>query len=271
MLQVTTRSVALLVVLLVANAPCVAHAASPSSDTKECIAAFDQGQHLKSEHHLIDAQSPLIACTKETCPAVLRADCAEVLKSVQSAVPSIVLAAEDAGRDVTDVKVLNGDRSVASSLDGKAVELDPGTYDFRFERGTGTPVWVHFVLREGEKNRTVKASFNPRMPVTTIPMIIPPRKTIGYVAPAGFAALGVAGVVVAGVSRLAFNSQVDDLGSSCAPNCSQEMRADLSSTLVRANVGFGVFIGGLVLAAATWIFFTPTAQPASRTNAALTW
>jgi len=106
----------------------VARSASAApSDKAACISAFDDGQRSKSDHHLKLAQTQLLMCTKEVCPPVLRADCAEVLRSVQSAVPSIVLAADDAGHDITDVKVTNGIDTVAPSLDGKANEIDPGT------------------------------------------------------------------------------------------------------------------------------------------------
>jgi hypothetical protein len=255
--------------------------AAPASDTKECIASFDQGQHSKTDHHLKLAQTQLLACTKETCPAVLRADCAEVLKSVQSALPSIVFAAEDGGKDVTDVKVFNGSDQIASSLDAKAVELDPGTYDFRFERGTNTPLTVHFVLREGEKNREVRGIFNPPKPITTTTIVVAPerevRSTVGYVVPAAFAVLGVAGFIFAGVGKLTFNSDVNDFRApppaGCAPNCTEASRADLSSTLVRANVALGVGIGGLVLAAASWFIFTPGYKKPQQppTSALLTW
>jgi hypothetical protein len=252
--------------------PATAAAAPPSSETKECIAAFDQGQRSKTEHHLKKAQQELLACTKETCPSVLRADCAEVLRNVQSALPSVVLAADDAGKDVTDVKVTNGAETLATTLDAKAIELDPGTYDFTFEHGDGKPVTVHFVLREGEQNRIVKASFHPKKPEPP-PMktVTPPRSAAGYVVPGALAALGVAGFVFAGVSKLAFASQRDELGNTCAPNCTAAERDDLSGKLVRANIGLGVGIGGIVLAAAAWLVFMPSAKMAAPTTAALTW
>lgn len=258
--------------------PGAARAAPSSSETKECIAAFDQGQRSKTEHRLREAQSRLLACTKETCPAVLRADCAEVLRSVQSATPSIVLAADDAGKDVTDVKVTSeGGDVLATTLDAKALELDPGTYDLKFERRTGAPIVVHLVLREGEKARVVKASFNPKKPEPAFKLVTPPRSAAGYAVPGIFVALGVAGGVVAGISRLSFNSQRDAMSApveegGCAPNCTQEERDQLSGKLVRANVALGVGIGGLVLAAATWILFSPSPKMmVSPSSAALTW
>lgn len=255
----------------------VAFAAPSSSDTKECIAAFDQGQHSKTDHHLKQAQTQLLACTKETCPGVLRADCAETLKSVQTALPSVVLGAQDGGKDVTDVKVFNGTDLVASSLDGKAVDLDPGEYDFRFEHGANPPVTVHFALREGEKNREVRGIFNPPKPV---PLVLPPperepRSTTGYVVPAVFVAGGIAGFIVAAIERKTFDNDVATFKlppkeGGCAPICTQDSRAQLSTTLVHANVALGIGIGSLVIAAATWLILTP-GYKRPPTTAALTW
>lgn len=249
----------------------VAHAAPTSgAETKECIAAFDEGQRLKTEHHLKDSHARLLACSKESCPSVLRADCAEVLRNVQNALPSIVLAADDGGRDVVDVKVTRGNEVLATALDAKAIELDPGTYEVTFEHGPNKPIKVQFVLREGEKNRVVKASFNPKKP-EQFKLVTPPRSAAGYAVPGIFAALGVAGFVVAGLSRLAFDGQVDDMTNTCQPNCTQQERDNLSDKLVRANIGLGIGIGGLVVAAATWFILSPSPKMVSPTAAALTW
>jgi hypothetical protein len=251
--------------------------AAPSSDTKECISAFDQGQHLKTDHHLKEAHTRLLQCTREVCPSVLRADCAEVLRSVQTALPSVVFAADDGGKDVTDVKVTNGSDMLVSGLDGKAIDLDPGEYDFKFEHGANKPIVVHISLREGEKARVVKASFNPKKPEPQFKLVTPPRPTAGYVVPAIGVALGVAGFVVGGLSRLAFNGQRDDMSlpqdqGGCAPDCTQEERDQLSGKLVRANIGLGVGIGGLAIAVATWLIFTPSAKLVpSPSSAVLTW
>jgi hypothetical protein len=247
----------------------VAHAAAP--DTGACIAAFDHGQRLKTDRKLRRAQTELLVCTQETCPSVLRADCAGVLRNVQAALPTIVLAADDGeGHDITDVKVLVGSEVVAQKIDGRAIEFDPGTYDFRFERADAAPITVHHVLREGEKNRAVRASFAKKptsLSTTTRPMPdVTERDVIGYAIPASLAGLGVIALGVAGFSRLKFDSDVDGMRSRCAPECTQSERSDLSSTLVMSNVSLGIGIGALALAVGSWFFLAP--PPATRTAAA---
>lgn len=270
-----TKVCAGLALLFVSSTASIAFAAPTAAERKECIAAFDQGQTSKTDHHLVQAQTQLLACTKETCPAVLRADCAEVLKSVEAALPSVVLAAEDNGKDVTDVKVSNGDAPLAPSLDAKAIPLDPGTYDFKFERN-GQSVVVHFVLREGEKNREVRGIFSPPKPVVLPPpppqLVRENRSAAGYAVPGVLAAGAVAGFVVAGLTRLEFNKDVNDFRTQCAPRCTEDSRAELSNTLVHANVALGIGIGALALAVVSWFVFTPGYEPApAPTTAALTW
>ena len=241
-----------------------ARAAKP--DTKACIAAFDQGQRSRSDNELRRAQTELLSCTQESCPAVLRADCAGVLRAVQADLPTIVLAAVDGeGHDISDVAVRAGAETIAQKIDGRAIELDPGTYDFRFERADGKaePAVVHVVLRAGEKNRVVRATFAEK---TIAPSVVAPpaaerepsgRPVVGYVVPASLAAVSLAAFTVAGVSRLGFDSQVDDMRDRCAPDCTQTERADLSSTLVTANVALGIGIGAAVLAVASWFVLEP--------------
>jgi hypothetical protein len=260
---------AFLTLVFLAGSGATRFAAAAKPDTNACIAAFDRGQRARSDKKLREAQTELLVCTQESCPAVLRADCAGVLRSVQSAVPTIVLAAEDGdGHDITDVTVHAGAERVAEKLEGRAIELDPGGYDFRFERRGGGTVTVHAVLREGEKNRVVRASF-PAKPASAS-MSAPPASTstddtkrrpvVGYAVPAGLAVLGVAALAVSGVSRLSFDNQVDDMRARCAPECTQSERSDLSSTLVTANVALGIGIGALALAVGSWFLFEP-AEP----------
>jgi hypothetical protein len=272
------------VALLILSSTAKAHAAP---DTSACIAAFDQGQRAKTDRKLRRAQAELLVCTQESCPAVLRADCAGVLRNVQAALPTIVLAADDGeGHDISDVKVVLGTEVIAESLDGRALEFDPGTYDFRFERADartpksgelrtviiGAPpvVTVHHVLREGEKNRVVRASFRRKPLERERPMEpAPKRPFVGYLVPASLAFLGVAGLGAAAYSRLTFDGDVEDMRSRCAPDCTQAERSDLSSTLVTANVSLGVGIGAIVLAGVSWFLLSPRA--AARTTATADW
>jgi hypothetical protein len=254
--------------------------ADAAPDTNACISAFDDGQRSKSDKKLRQAQTQLLVCTHESCPAVLRADCAGVLRTVQAALPSIVLAADDGeGHDVTDVTVKIGDAVVADRIDGRALEFDPGTYDFRFERaakagasGSSGPLVVHLVLKEGEKNRVVRASF-PSPHKAEVAGAVPAkpsrRETVGYVVPAVLGVLGVGALVFAFVERQKFNSSVNDdrQPQGCAPNCTQAQRDDLSSMVVTSNAALGVGIGFVALAGVTWLLLGPRPATTARATA----
>ena len=263
------RACSFLAVGLVAATETDSHAAPTKS---ECITAFDRGQRAVSDRKLRQARTELLVCSQESCPAVLRADCSGVLQSVQSSLPTVVFAADDgAGHDVSDVQVYVGAEEVASSIDGRAIELDPGTYDVRFETAGADPVTVHLVVKEGEKSRPVRAAFPSLAPKPlTVPVVEPkrrsasePRSVAGWTVPIGLGAVGGLALGFAGISRLRFDGDVDDMRSRCAPTCTQAERADLSSTLVAANVSLGIGIGMLAGAVVSWFLLQPTERRTS--------
>jgi hypothetical protein len=246
---------------LVMSAP--ASAAGPTKD--QCIQAFDAGQSARRAGHLKDAHEALVTCSQSTCPTVLRADCSDVLRQVDAAQPSVVFGAVDAkGNDLVDVSVELEGKDVATSLDGRAFIIDPGKLTFTFKRPPWDPVKVDVVIKEGEKSRVVKAKLGPEAaPPVAIQPVPPPvseapkRDTVGYVVPGAFAALGLAAFAFGGITRLGAGSDADDAKKSCGPYCPESQRADLSGELVRANIGLGVGIGALAVAAATWFILGP--------------
>lgn len=240
----------------------VSNVAAAAPKKEECIAAFDAGQRARREGHLKQAHESLLVCSQKECPGVLRADCSDVLRQVDDAQPSIVLGAADAsGRDLTDVTVELDGKPLVMALDGRAIVVDPGKLSLVFKRGTWDPVTIDVVIKEAEKNRSIRATLGPAAPAppaATTP-IAPvkrederKRSAVGYAVPATLAALGLGSLGYAGVTRLNAGRDADDLKSSCGPTCPQSERDSLSSDLVRANATFAIGIGALVLAATTW-------------------
>jgi hypothetical protein len=180
------------------------------------------------------------------------ADCTQVARLVEldAALPTVVFSARADGHDVTDARVLLDGEAVASALDGHAVALDPGNHVVRFERTGGGVSEVRLVAREGEKNRSVSATFMGATPAEK------PKMESGRF-PVLPVILGGTGLLALGGSfyvRLNADSDADRLRSSCAPSCDQSSRDALSDKLVVANVALGVGLGALALAAATWLF-----------------
>lgn len=258
------------------GAASLAHAAP---ETVACIAAFDDGQRLRGERHLLAARERLLACARTECPSEIRSDCANVLREVELATPSVVLGASDGdGHDVTDVHVdLNGHR-IAAQLDGRAISVDPGKLVLRFERAAGgPPVTVEILVGEGEKNRAVRTVLGPKSAVadvpkepSKVPLHEEKRSFIGWAAPIGFAVVGAGALTFAGITRLRLGDEVDGLQASCGTRCDPSERDRLHDKLAVANVSLAIGITSVVLSAASWFLFAPRSK-AAPPQSALAW
>jgi hypothetical protein len=135
--------------------------AAETADSKEaCLAAADTGQSLRDDGQYATARDQFLACARDVCPRLVHEQCTEWLRSLDEATPTVVFGAkDDHGNDVGAARVLSDGKLITSNLDGKPLPLDPGPHDIRFERDPGGAVTVHVVLRTGEKNREVTATF----------------------------------------------------------------------------------------------------------------
>src|SRR6185295_5001517 len=129
-----------------------------AEDTKRaCIAASTLGQTLRDEGKLVDAREQLLRCSREDCPGVVKAYCAEWLADIETQTPSVVVRAMDAaGNDRTDVKTSIDGRPI--KLDGKPISLDPGAHIVSVETPEG---WrrdqkVLIVVREKSRLLTIQ-------------------------------------------------------------------------------------------------------------------
>jgi hypothetical protein len=191
---------------------------------------------------------------------------------VDAAQPTIVLKAEDAnGVDVTDVLVELGGRKLATSLDGRAIPVDPGKLSFVFRRTPFEPVTVEIVIAEGEKSRTVRAKLGPHASVVSLTPLDPGvtrRSAVGWALPGGLALFGAVSLTFAGLTRLSAGNDADVLRRTCAPHCPIEERSSLSDRLTTVNVALGIGLGSLALAAVSWFAFGPHPPRRSSENAA---
>ncbi len=252
---IAARTGALAAALVLASATAGAdETASAVAPKAECVSQLDRAQSLHTARKFREARASYLACSAAACPDVLREDCSKSLVELDGTMPTVVFSARADGRDVTDARVLLDGEAISSALDGHAVTLDPGTHVVRFEREGGGVSEMRIVAREGEKNRSVSATF-----MTTTPAA--PEKATQVESGRRFpllpVILGGTGLLALGGSfyvRLNADSDADRLRSSCAPSCDQSSRDALSDKLVVANVALGVGIGAIALAAATWLF-----------------
>jgi hypothetical protein len=246
----------------------VAPARAEGPATRTCIDAATQGQKLRDEGKLLEARAVLLACTREACPAPVRADCADWLAKIDAVTPRIVLGARGSdGKDLVSVRVFANDTLVAEELLGREQRLDPGPYRFRFERHDGGGiVTVDAVLRAGDAARSIVATFpsppgaSSRTPDREPPPTGPSTKTIGLVALGAGTLLATASFVV---FALRARSEYDDLRGSCAPSCTSSATQALRTDLVVADVSgiaalvLGAAFGGVAL-------FAPSGSAAQR-------
>jgi hypothetical protein len=133
------------------------------ADQKEaCLAAADAGQSLRDDGQYSIARDQFLTCARDVCPKIVHDQCTTWLHQLEEATPTVVFGAkDDQGNDVSAARVIADGKLLTSTLDGKPVPLDPGAHDIRFERDPSGVVTVHVVLKAGEKNREVTATFPP--------------------------------------------------------------------------------------------------------------
>jgi hypothetical protein len=228
----------------------------------DCPTASEQGQKLRDQGKIIKARDMFLLCSRPTCPSVVRKDCAKWLPEVEEAVPTVVVAAHDyQGGDLATVTVTVDDQPFASTLDGKALPIDPGPHTFKYETQGSPAVTQTVIVRSGEKNRIIKVDFPPppgkaKKPDEKKPDDRPPPPKDNS-PPIGAYALGGVGVIALG--SFAFfgitgKNDLNNLKSTCAPYCQSSALDDAKTKLLVADISLGV--GVLALGGATVLFLT---------------
>ncbi len=219
-----------------------------------CLSAPVEGQKLQRAGSLLRARERFAQCAQKACPAQIVQDCTQWAQDVERALPSVVVAARDAqGEDIVDARVsIDGQPPVL--VTARAIEVDPGPHHFVFLH-TGSPdVSIDALLREGEKNREIRATLGgevvPAPPPGSVSIQegeavrpIPAATWIaGGVAAAGlgvFAVLGTMGVVRRGNDH-------------CATGCLAADKSSVDADFLGADVGLGV--GLVATGVAAWLY-----------------
>jgi hypothetical protein len=211
---------------------------------------------LRDAGHYAQAGDAFRKCTADSCPALIRRDCANWLESLAAQTPTLVFVGRDAaGVDVLAGRVLLDGRVVASQLDGRPIRVDPGPHLVRVEGGHGAVWEQRIVARAGEIDRRVVATLaGPRGPQQE-------RGRDGTGAGRTWAAIAVGGVSLASLGvglyfGLAAESDLHSLEASpCAPKhtcpdsevSSDRTRLYLSDAFIGAAIVGGLVTLGLLL------------------------
>jgi hypothetical protein len=284
--------------ILLAASACVASTVAGASDKAACTDAYGKAQTLRDSHQLVSAREQLRICARSSCTAFIAKDCTTWLVETEARIPSVVLAAREAGGlDLANVAVSMDGKSIAQKLDGRSIEIDPGQHAFLFVLADGRKVEQSVLVLEGQKAQRVSVTIPapaaaPTLAVTTRAAPAPstissetaPRsldtggsswstqKTLGLV----MGGVGVAGLAVGtvfGAMAMSKASSSKDLCSAgnCPAGNRQEAIKDHDDAAKAANAAtVGFIAGGALAAAGAVLFFTaPSATERAGTLGAL--
>lgn len=221
--------------------------AGAAAEPDRCLSSPVQGQELRQAGKLLAARGAFLICAQRDCPTEIVDACARWRSEVESSLASVVFAAHgEDNHDLADVWV-SIDRGEPVSVNPRAIELDPGTHRFVFQRAGANDVVLERTLVQGEKNRIItivvpdRAARIPPVPTRRIP-------TASWIA----GGIGLASLAVSGsFGGLYLARRASD---GCDTGCSATKRDDIARYGAVSNVALGV---GLVAAGvATWFYLT---------------
>ncbi len=217
-----------------------------------CINAYEQTQTLRKDGKLITARQQALSCAKGDCPALLSKDCTKWSSELEAQTPSVVIEAKSpTGADVQAVSVKVDGVALTEKLDGKPIQVDPGSRVFRFEMDGAAPIEKTVVLKEGEKSHKIPIAFAPLAATTPTPSDSNDRPipTAVWV----FGGVSIAALATSAVFTIDGLGKKSDL-ESCKPRCNADDVDAMNTRFTFADVALGA---GVVAAAATlYLFFS---------------
>lgn len=239
---------------------------APNGSLAACAGAYERSQEHRQVGELLAARSELATCALPECPEFIRSDCSRWSSEIDTAQPTVVFSVRRGAERLTEVRVSSGDKIITEHLEGQAVDLDPGAYDFRFETDGSSPVIKHAVIGAGSKGQLVQVEFadptvGQRVPAAKsrpAPSSAAHAETAASVEPGPRAlpwtlvAVGAASIG-AGVALSTWGRSGElDLRRTCAPACSDASVQRVHTKYLFADISFGV--GLTSLAAAVYLF-----------------
>jgi hypothetical protein len=233
----------------------------------ECSDAYTRAQTLRRDRKLIDARDALRICAQPTCKDFIVKDCSTWLDQVQSSLPTVVPVATDAdGNNLPGVRVSMDGHVLLDAIDGRSIEVDPGTHTFSFQALDGTRADKEIVVAEGEQSKhvavvlgkprsaqgpTPQPSTAPSAGPVTPPPPVTPERHASALKPVGIAATAVGGVglTVGAIFGLEAMGKKSDAGCSGTVCPDAQSGSKLHTAQNDATLSTAFFIAGGVLAA----------------------
>jgi hypothetical protein len=230
-----------------------------AEDKQVCLTSYVEAQKSRLHGALGRAAEELARCGESRCPAAVRDDCVRWLAEVQAATPSVVLSFTDGqGRDRGDVTVRIDGKLRATSLEGRALALDPGAHDFVLRSAEGVEIVQRLVVREGEHDRRIAFVAPAAQAHGTVARSRPVPTAVWPLV--GVGAAGVATWAGFGLAALYAHPGLESTLSACKPSCPASDVHTVRTRFLVADVAAGVGLASL--AGAAYLFFTRPEKPA---------
>lgn len=226
-------------------------------DARACTDAHLQAQVARSEGRLLQAAEHLTSCGHESCPGLLRAECAQWLEEVGADVPTLIVTVKnDDGRDLVDYE-LSVDAARVAATTGE-IRLDPGTHTVRVVAPGYRTRELAIRLRVAEQRRPLELVLERETRKAQRPQW--PLFVVGGVA---FASLAT--FTVAGLSARSSEKELE----ACAPTCATDDVSAVRTRYTVANVALGVGLASLAAGGIWWVLSTP--EESSEPTVAIGW
>jgi len=144
--------------LALAASPALAEVTHPR-DEEACLNVLKEAKAKEQGGELQAARVLLRQCAQNPCSGFVRQQCANRNTKLEMDTPSVVLLVTDAaGGSRTDVQVKVDGEPFASTLDGRALPIDPGMHDFSFIVDGHVFATQRILIVQGQRNRFITAN-----------------------------------------------------------------------------------------------------------------
>jgi hypothetical protein len=260
--------------------------ASADTLSKEaCVDAHSRGQDARDQGKITLARKLFLTCAQSGCPAAVQGDCARFADDLSNLQPTVNFVARDGnGNDLPNTSVYVDGMLVATSIDGRPVDIDPGNHTVKFSNA-GKDEVVTVVIGSGEKGRVVQARFGTAnvssstggasltttAPKPQGPKVTHPKGSLAVVIGGGVVAIAGGALAFYGKSQIPSQCQLST--HECAAPPGDKVFDDASSAastmnlgIAAAGVGVAALAGGLV-----WYFAGAKTEESPTQQAVAPW
>lgn len=257
--------------LVASSAAVFLYAGAAHSQT--CAEAYKDGQDKEKAGHLVEAREQYSECAKSACGAFLLNECTTRHARLDSDIPSVIpVATHKSGKPYQHVLVTLDGEPFCSSLDGRALQVDPGMHEFVFTTDKGLTATEKVLILQGDRNRRITVALgkhhesadagDPPLPAEAAqdeaapeadhhlnsapaepPAEAAPKKGV----PALSWVLGGVGVLGGGgyVLLSTWGKKDNEALRQCAPSCAPSSVDRVKQRYVAADISLGVGVAAL--------------------------